>query len=81
MEKLIVKATYVLRTKEEMVVQPFSSKISRTAVLSFSNTYKSAISSTEPLKPFRVTALHVGKNPCTPVDSLLYTKTRSTGSV
>ena len=63
MEKLIVKATYVLRTKEEMVVQPFSSKISRTAVLSFSNTYKSAISSTEPLKPFRVTALHVGKKP------------------
>ncbi|BBD73337.1 CRISPR-associated endoribonuclease Cas6 [Sulfodiicoccus acidiphilus] len=54
---MIVKAEFGVRSKEELVVQPFSSKVSRTALIQASESYRKAAESNEPLKPFRVTAL------------------------
>ncbi|WP_235185634.1 CRISPR-associated endoribonuclease Cas6 [Candidatus Acidianus copahuensis] len=53
----LIIITYSFVPSHEVIVQPFSSKFSRTALLSFSQTYSKHIENPEEGKPFRVTAI------------------------
>jgi|BEDMetMinimDraft_2_1075160.scaffolds.fasta_scaffold04049_4 CRISPR-associated endoribonuclease Cas6 len=62
-DDVIIRVSYSVRPSGEMIVQPFSSKVSRTALLTQSKVYRDLAESSEPLKPFRVTALKEGNRP------------------
>ena len=59
---VIFTITFSLKTDHDVIVPPFTSKVSRTIFLSFSPTYAKYIESVMPFKPFRVTVLkHDGR--------------------
>jgi CRISPR-associated endoribonuclease Cas6 len=60
---VIYKYLFNVRVNHDVVIPPFSSKVSRTLLTSVSPLYKEMIESTEPLKPFRVTVLKKSGNP------------------
>jgi len=59
----IYRAKFSLTVKDEVIIQPFSSKVSRMAISSISNDYKNYMDSRESFKPYTVTALKLGERP------------------
>lgn len=54
---MIYTVNYSITPPHDVIVQPFTSKVSRTAISSFSKVFQKYVDSDEPLKPFRITAL------------------------
>ncbi|QGA53979.1 CRISPR-associated endoribonuclease Cas6 [Sulfolobus sp. E5-1-F] len=54
---MIYTLQFQLKTSNDVIVPPFTSKLSRTLFLSFSPTYSKIIESKEPHKPLRITVI------------------------